>query len=160
MAEAEALLRRLSREFAADPAATDASRVLRLPGFANKKYDRDFWVEATRYSRKTHGLADFQLPVERRDAPWPYPYHRASHPTGNRAPSQSEDDWAFARRALARGEDPSEIVKRIADYRAGEKSDPGYYARLTVSKALANLERESANSRARVDGQEDREERR
>jgi RepB DNA-primase from phage plasmid/Transposase len=48
--EAEDLLHAMAREFGGDPAATDATRVLRLPGFANKKYDTDFYVEARRGS--------------------------------------------------------------------------------------------------------------
>lgn len=39
--EAEDLQQRMAHEFGADIAATDASRVLRLPGFANRKYE---WV--------------------------------------------------------------------------------------------------------------------
>ena len=58
---------------------------------------------------------------------------------------QSEHDWAYAKRALARGDDPEEIVRRIADYRADDKHDPLYYARLTVSKA-------QAQSRASTEG--------
>ena len=34
--EAEGLLHAMAREFGGDPAATDATRVLRLPGFANR----------------------------------------------------------------------------------------------------------------------------
>ncbi len=44
--EAEALLHAMAREFGGDPAATDATRVLRLPTFANKKYETDFYVKA------------------------------------------------------------------------------------------------------------------
>jgi hypothetical protein len=53
--------------------------------------------------------------------------------------SQSEQDWAFAKRALARGDDPEVVIQQIADHRSGEKSDPQYYARLTVSKALIDM---------------------
>jgi hypothetical protein len=35
-------------------------------------------------------------------------------------------DWAYAKRALARGDDPEEVIRRIADYRADEKHDPEY----------------------------------
>src|ERR1700689_4728876 len=42
--EAEGLLHAMVQEFGGDPAATDATRVLRLPGFANKKYETDFHV--------------------------------------------------------------------------------------------------------------------
>src|SRR5579859_2959694 len=51
--EAEALQHAMVREFGGDPAATDATRVLRLPGFANKKYDRDFYVQASVDSTQT-----------------------------------------------------------------------------------------------------------
>jgi hypothetical protein len=50
--EAERLLYAMAREFGGDPAATDATRVLRLPGFANKKYQTDFYVEHARIPRK------------------------------------------------------------------------------------------------------------
>jgi len=45
--------------------------------------------------------------------------------------SQSEADW--------RGDNPDEIMRRIADYRADDKADPAYYARLTVIKAQVSL---------------------
>jgi hypothetical protein len=51
--------------------------------------------------------------------------------------TQSERDWAFAKRALARGDDPEEVIRRIADYRAEEKHPN--YARHTVEKARAAL---------------------
>ncbi len=40
--EAESLLRSLATQFRGDIAATDISRVLRLPGFANRKYNEKF----------------------------------------------------------------------------------------------------------------------
>jgi RepB DNA-primase from phage plasmid len=92
-AEAESLLRSLAAQFRGDPAATDVSRVLRVPGFRN----------------------------------------------------QSEADWAYAKRALARGDDPEEIIHRIADYRSEDKADPHYYARHTVSKAQAQNAHDSAH---------------
>ena len=60
--------------------------------------------------------------------------------------SQSEHDWAYAKRALARGDDPEEVIRRIADYRSEDKHDPEYYARLTVSKAQEELKRSVANA--------------
>ena len=55
--------------------------------------------------------------------------------------SQSEHDWAYAKRALARGDDPEVVIQRIADYRSEDKDDPNYYARHTVTKAQAELHR-------------------
>src|SRR5579872_4665659 len=59
--EAEDLQQRMAHEFGADIAATDASRVLRLPGFANKKYDAECLVRATKHSDKTYNLRDFKV---------------------------------------------------------------------------------------------------
>src|SRR6202162_3635309 len=67
--EAEGLLRAMAREFGGDPAATDATRVLRLPGFANKKYEADFYVEARRESTETYHLHDFKLHIDSQDSP-------------------------------------------------------------------------------------------
>jgi hypothetical protein len=138
--EAEGLLHAMAREFGGDPAATDATRVLRIPGFANKKYETNFYVEARRESTETYHLRDFKLHIDSQDSPR-YNYDnrtkRESSPRTNL--SQSERDWAFAKRALARGDDPKEVIQQIAQHRAGDKSDPQYYARLTVSKAQAQL---------------------
>jgi hypothetical protein len=142
--EAEDLQQGMAHEFGADIAATDASRVLRLPGFANRKYSADCLVRVTKHSDKTYNLRDFKLP------PGPAKAERALEPrpvrTGDKREklTQSERDWAYAKRALARGDDPEEIMRRIIQYRAGEKHDPEYYARHTVAKAQAALQTRSA----------------
>jgi len=46
----------------------------------------------------------------------------------------------YAKRSLARGGDPAEIMRRIADYRAEDKHEPAYYARHTVEKAQTEME--------------------
>ena len=148
--EAEALQRAMVREFAGDPAATDSTRVLRLPGFANKKYDHDFYVEARTESMQTYHLRDFKVPIDSQDAPR---HHNEETARSHRAPgtalSQSEHDWAYAKRALARGDDSEEVIRRIADYRANDKSDPVYYARHTVSKAQEDLQRKTVGAETR-----------
>jgi hypothetical protein len=136
--EAEALLHALAREFGGDPAATDASRVLRLPGFTNKKYATDFYVEARKQSLETYHLRDFKLHIDGQTSPRHHAHPRMKRESG-KALTQSEHDWAYAKRALARGDDPEAVIQQIAEYRSNEKSDPGYYARLTVTKALAEI---------------------
>src|SRR6516164_103887 len=144
--EAEDLQQRKAHEFGADIAATDAARVLRLPGFANRKYDAECLVRLTKHSDKTYNLRDFKL------ASGPAKGDRTPEQTPPRLGvtretlTQSERDWAYAKRALARGDDPEEIIRRIADYRADEKHDPDYYARLTVSKAQSALQAEKGQS--------------
>src|SRR6202521_4557463 len=67
--EAETLQHAMVREFGGDPAATDSTRVLRLPGFANKKYDQDFYVKAREESTQTYHLRDFKVPIDSQDTP-------------------------------------------------------------------------------------------
>src|ERR1700741_3090689 len=117
--EAEALQHAMVREFGGDPAATDSARVLRLPGFANKKYDQDFYVSAHAESIQIYHLSDFKVPIDSQDAPR-HPNEqteRTQHALGTSL-SQSEHDWAYAKRALARGDDPEEVIRRIGDYRS------------------------------------------
>src|ERR1700730_836439 len=145
--EAEGLLHAIAREFGGDPAATDATCVLRVPGFANKKYETNFYVEARRESTETYHLRDFKLHIDSQDSPrhsYDNGVKRESSPRASL--SQSEHDWAFAKRALARGDDPEVVIRRIADYRADDKHDPEYYARHTVLKAQADLERRNTGA--------------
>jgi hypothetical protein len=106
-------------------------------GYAN---EAEFTVAAHRDFVRTYTLHDF---VVREGSSALQRENEVSHsPQRSMRPghkSQSEADWAYARRALARGDDPQEIIRRIADYRADEKHDPMYYARLTVVKAQLSL---------------------
>jgi hypothetical protein len=140
--QAESLLRSLATAFRGDLAATDISRVLRVPGFVNQKYNEQFLVCAIRQTDAIYHLRDFAAYEDSPDVP---PHlgddhgHVRKMPPGHR--SQSEADWAYAKRALARGDSSEEIIRRIADYRADDKVDPNYYARRTVTKAQAELYR-------------------
>lgn len=143
--QAESMLRSLANQFHGDPAATDVSRVLRLPGFTNRKYNETFVVRVHHELDQVYHLGDFSVQEDSPDAPRHLadahePIRRV--PSGHR--SQSEADWAYAKRALARGDDLEEIIRRIADFRADDKADPAYYARLTVIKAqLSMMSRDS-----------------
>jgi RepB DNA-primase from phage plasmid len=141
--QAEALLRAMARKFGGDPAATDSTRVLRIPGFQNKKYDEEFVVKAEQQSERIHGLLDFKLRIDHLDSPY-QPVRRQparSASTESRPLTQSEHDWAYAKRALARGTDPEEVIRSIAQYREGDKHDAVDYARRTVTKAQTELGR-------------------
>jgi len=139
--QAEALLRAIARTFGGDPAATDSTRVLRIPGFANKKYEESLIVGAEQQSDRVHHTLDFKLRIDQIDAPY-QPLRRNPARTVSTEPrplSQSEHDWAFAKRALARGIPPEEVMRDIAEFRALDKHDPADYARRTVNKAEAEL---------------------
>ena len=140
--QAESLQRAMVRKFGGDPAATDSSRVLRLPDFINRKYEAEFRVQAVKHAGLVYNPQDFRLRTELIETDFRdhrFPMSVSAQP---RQLSQSEHDWAYAKRALARGDDPEEIIRRIADFRAGEKHDPLDYARRTVFKAHAQLEQE------------------
>jgi len=138
--QAEVLLRSLAVQFNGDTAATDISRVLRLPGFTNCKYNERFLVRAIQESDAVYHLRDFNIHEESPEAPRRLSDRHASPrrmSIGHR--SQSEADWAYAKRALVRGDSTDQVIQRIADYRADDKADPLYYARLTVIKAQLSL---------------------
>jgi hypothetical protein len=134
--EAESLLRALASQYGGDPAATDISRLLRLPGFTNRKYNEAFVVRVHHETNALYHAQDFHVQDDSPESPR---HIGDSHQRTRKVPpghrSQSEADWAYAKRALARGDSPDQIIRNIADYRADDKADPTYYARLTVIKA-------------------------
>jgi hypothetical protein len=58
--------------------------------------------------------------------------------------SQSERDWVYAKRALAGGLAPEEVMSDIAEFRAHDKWDPADCARRTDTEALAELKSSSS----------------
>lgn len=148
-ADAEVLQKGLARDTGADLAATDCARVLRLPGYYNHKYAPPFLVTAELLTKQTYRPQDFpklcpdprytSLDATRRR-------NQGTGKKGDRPLSQSEHDWAFAKRALARGESPALVVAAIASFRRFEKANPHYYADLTVRKAQQALAAEHARS--------------
>jgi RepB DNA-primase from phage plasmid len=155
--DAEALLHHLANRFGGDLAATDATRVLRLPGFANRKIPGEFIVQARQESDAVHTLRDFTIDE---DSPEPLlgvrDNRRGERNIASDHKSQSERDWAYAKRALSRADDPEAVIERIAAYRSEDKADPRYYARLTVTKALADLMRTQPNGERAEDPEAER----
>jgi DNA primase RepB-like protein len=155
--DAEQLLRALAQRFGGDTAATDVTRVFRIPGFNNKKYKQDFSVKLTPGTSPYpiyHG-EDFKIEVvaavsgsiARANVVASTELHRQ---IGN---TQSERDWSYAIRRLRQGDSPQEVARAIAAYRATERRDhqdptklfaakkpnPRYYAEHTVDRAMAHL---------------------
>jgi len=140
--QAEMLLRSLANRYGGDSAATDATRVLRMPDFVNRKYgnEPEYVVRARQESSLVYSLRDFTLYEDSPEAPRRLEDGNSGVRRVARGhKSQSEADWAYAKRALARGDDPDQVIRRIADYRADDKHDPDYYARRTVTKAQLQL---------------------
>ena len=149
--EAEAALRTLAQRFGGDPAATDSTRIFRLPGFNSKKYAQDFQVTVTREAPAAHGYhpEDFKVWRDEADRSPSGPVTTQRRAEGEPL-SQSERDWRYAIRKLQAGEDPQKIIKDMENYRGQDRSDragnlvpakaqPHYYAEHTVKKAMTHL---------------------
>jgi RepB DNA-primase from phage plasmid len=137
--EAESLLHNLANKFAGDLAATDSTRVLRLPGFANHKLPDEFIVQARHENNAVYTLRDFTIDEDSPQAPRHFgEYRQRERTVSDDHKSQSEHDWAYAKRALSRGDDPEVVIQRITDYRGNEKHPN--YARSTVEKAQRELQ--------------------
>jgi hypothetical protein len=143
--QAEALQGGLARETGADPAATVCARVLRLPGFYNHKYARPHLVRAESLAAETYRPEQFpKIAAGERIDRTGDTHLSAGRARPRGALSQSERDWAYAKRALARGESPALVATAIASYRRYDKSNPQYYGELTVRKATASLRDEQS----------------
>jgi hypothetical protein len=117
---------------------------LRLPGFYNHKYARKHFIGVQALSKDVYGPDRFpKFPAEERTLRTGTRdiLRRSTAPPGRL--SQSERDWAFAKRALARGEPEGLIVTAIAVYRRFDKYNPQAYAELTVRKAAQSLQAET-----------------
>ncbi len=135
--DSENLMRAMVREFGGDPAATDSTRVLRLPGFFNKKYETSHRIEARQFTSDTYHSADFKISLATTQSASEFsalPSKADRGPTHQRTPS--EHDWAWVMRKLERGEPLDKLIQKVADYR-DDKPNPQYYARLTVTRAYA-----------------------
>ena len=137
--QAEAVMRGLAARYGGDRAATDVSRVMRLPGFRNCKPGRNRpLVTWTWYAGRMVRPEDFHgLPAPEQQSGGGTQKHRRMPPGHH---SQSERDWAAAGDALRSGEDPDTVISRLEQQRQ-DKPNPGYYARRTVRRKKEELER-------------------
>ena len=137
--EAERLQKGLARQTGADTAATDCSRVMRLPGFYNQKYSQRFMVRVEKLSGEVHDREHFPKFTDEDHGRRPGVSPQRPKNQDSLAASQSEKDWAYALRSLQRGDPGDDIVRAITNHRSGEKHNPREYAERTVQKAAASL---------------------
>ena len=140
--DAEKLMRGLAAEYGGDPAATDVSRVLRLPGFKHR--GRGSWVSMSATNAAPADREDWPerlFQSEEREARKAKPGSRSLRrsPGGDRSPSGR--DWGQARDRLRAGEDQDVIEDEIRARRQ-DKHNPADYARRTVQRAAESLEME------------------
>jgi len=134
--EQESLLKGLAITFGGDPACTDCNRVLRLPGFLNRKYAPAPLVTVEYPRGSAAHCEDFKLADP---LPYPDPFPDRIEPvTPAGKHSHSEQDWACILSELAGGKDPVKLTRTLAERRA-DKPNPVYYAQRTVDVASAWL---------------------
>jgi hypothetical protein len=135
-ARQEQALKLLAVAFGGDPACTDCNRVLRVPGFLNRKYDPAHRVTVEYPDDSIWTRDDFRLDAGAVDA-----ILFASVSTPRRPPSKhsnSESDWAWVSHELAHGKDAVKLTRELASRRS-DKPNPLYYAQRTVDVASARL---------------------
>jgi hypothetical protein len=132
----ESALKLLAIAFGGDPACTDCNRVLRLPGFLNRKYDPAHRVTVEYPCDSVWTPTDFRLDIATADA------MLFNHAIPSRKKpgehSNSESDWAWVSHELAHGKDPVKLTRELASRRS-DKPHPLYYAQRTVDVASARL---------------------
>jgi len=134
--DSENLMRAMAREFGGDPAATDSTRVLRLPGFYNKKYEAPYRIEAHQGGSEVYRMADFKVSLEEAQATVPTASQRLGGNASSNKKTHSERDWHWVMRQLRQGEPAENLIQKLEQSRQ-DKPNPGYYARLTVTRAYA-----------------------
>jgi len=136
--QAEVVMKGLAQRYGGDPAVAEVARVMRWPGFRNKKPGRaNAMVSWSNYKGSPVMLPDFRNIL--RDLPLAPSTQapRAPRPPGAGI-SQSERDWAWARSQLRRGADPAVLASQL-EARRQDKPKPGYYARRTITRAQDSL---------------------
>jgi hypothetical protein len=135
-ARQEQTLRLLAIAFGGDPACTDCNRVLRVPGFLNRKYDPAYRVTVEYPDDSIWTPDDFELDA---GAVGAMIFDHAIPPRKLPAKhSHSESDWAWVTHELVHGKDAVTLTRELISRRS-DKPNPPYYAQRTVDMASARL---------------------
>jgi hypothetical protein len=129
----ELTLKRLAIAFGGDPACTDCNRVLRVPGFLNRKYSPANFVTAEYGETQEWNPEDFRLDGFAESVALP---HRGVVRSVSHKDTRSEQDWAWVCAQLAQGRDACKLTHELASRRS-DKPNPLYYAQRTIDVASA-----------------------
>ena len=134
----EQTLKLIAQAFGGEPACTDRNRVLRVPGFLNRKYSPAHPVTVEYPADAIYGPGDFRLDDAVSFSVLSLRGNARKLPANSIAGkhSHSEDDWVWVCARLAHGKDAAKLTRELASCRA-DKSDPLYYAQRTVDVASA-----------------------
>jgi hypothetical protein len=132
----EQTLKLIAQAFGGDLACTDRNRVLRVPGFYNRKYSPAHRVAVEYPTDATYGPEDFRL--DNVTGSSVLPLRGNARKSLAQKHTHSEDDWAWVCNQLAHGRDAAKLTDELAAQRS-DKGDPFYYAMRTVDVASARL---------------------
>jgi hypothetical protein len=132
----EQTLKLIAHAFGGDPACTDRNRVLRIPGFYNRKYSPAHRVAVEYPIDATYGPTDFQLDGVAGSSVLQLRGDARKSSSGKH--SHSEADWAWVCARLTHGHDAAKLTHELI-VRRSDKPDPLYYAQRTVDVASACL---------------------
>jgi hypothetical protein len=132
----ETALKQLACAFGGDPACTDCNRVLRVPGFLNRKYSPAHLVTVEYPCGSTWNSGGFHL--DNAGANAVLSLSEIARPMQLGKQTHSEQDWAWVMDQLAHGKDAAKVTHALASRRA-DKPNPLYYAQRTVDMASARL---------------------
>jgi len=132
----EMMLKQLAFAFGGDPACTDSNRVLRLPGYLNRKYSPAHPVRVEYPCDSTWNVGDFHL--ENAMADCVLPLRGIAGSLSMKRQTHSDQDWAWVLEELSHGEDAAKLTQALASRRF-DKPNPLYYAQRTVDMASARL---------------------
>jgi hypothetical protein len=129
----ELTLKRLAIAFGGDPACTDCNRVLRIPGFLNRKYSPANFVTVEYGETQEWNPEDFRLDGFADSVALPL---RGVARSVSHKDTRSEQDWAWVCAQLAQGRDAGKLTHELASRRS-DKPNPLYYAQRTIDVASA-----------------------
>jgi RepB DNA-primase from phage plasmid len=129
----ELTLKRLAIAFGGDPACADCNRVLRIPGFRNRKYSPAHFVAVEYGETQAWRPDDFRLDAIADKAAPPL---RDVARSAARKDTRSEQDWAWVCAQLAQDRDAGKLTHELASRRS-DKANPLYYAQRTIDVASA-----------------------
>ncbi len=152
--EAEKLMRTMANNYGTDKAATDVSRVLRIPGFQNKKYQDYVRVKAERFTGDVYTPEHFRVERKQEDGrgkEWGDSKNKMKkeievkpqkgndkEKEKNRSLTQSELDWHKAVEQVLYRTNLKDIANYFIKSRQ-DKPNPEYYATITTAKAYAKV---------------------
>lgn len=135
--DAERTMRGMSAQYGGDPAAIDASRVLRLPGFSNRKVEYaeqplHFVRDVATVNAKNNEYTPSDFPTFSEAQVREY---RAANTVNAGTGTKSHMDFAYAMQQLERGVS-AERIRSELEARRQDKPNPAYYAQRTVDNAI------------------------